>query len=60
MTRLIRETSNGGHEIGSSPFHSQASHQSLFLDARFAGEATERMSVDVGIPLPDHAALADP
>jgi hypothetical protein len=59
MTRLIRETSSGGYEMGFSPHRSQASRQSLFLYAWFAGEATERIGVDVGIPLPRHAALAN-
>lgn len=59
MARLIRETPTGGYEMGFSPHRSQASRQSLFLYAWFAGEATERIGVDVGIPLPDHGALAD-
>ena len=59
MMRLIRETPTGGYEMGFSPHRSQASRQSLFLYAWFAGEATERIGVDVGIPLPHHGALAD-
>jgi hypothetical protein len=59
MTRLIRETPTGGYEMGFSPHRSQASRQSLFLYAWFAGEATERIGLDVGIPLPHHGALAD-
>ena len=59
MTRLIRETQTGGYEMGFSPHRSQASRQSLFLYVWFAGEATERIGVDVGIPLPHHGALAD-
>jgi hypothetical protein len=59
MARLVREKATGGYEMGFSPHRTQASRQSLFLYAWLAGEATERIGLNVEIQLRHHNALAE-